>query len=96
MLEDWQGAYRAAMLETDQGKLIGKIESATAVLRACLLELDSCVQDDGEAERIADALRTLELIRRVELEVPNKTQAASDEAHVSGPHLRVFPGHHTH
>jgi len=96
MLQDWQGAYRAAMLETDLHKLIGKIESATAVLQACLLELGSSVEQDSEAERIADALRTLELIRRVELEIPNKEQADSEETHVSGLHHRAFPGHHTH
>jgi hypothetical protein len=63
----WEGAYRAAMLETDQRKLIGKIDSATGVLRACLLELGSSPKESGETERIADALRTLELIRQVEL-----------------------------
>jgi len=96
MLQDWQGAYRAAMLETDQRKLFGKIESATAVLRACLLELGSSVEEDGEAERIADALRTLELIRRVELEIPNQAHAASEEKNASGLQHRVFPGHHAH
>jgi len=96
MQQDWERAYRAAMLETDQRKLVGKIDSATAVLRACLLELGPSAEESGETERIADALRTLELIRRVELEIPEEVQAASEENHISGVHHRAFPGHHTH
>jgi len=96
MLQDWQGAYRAAMLETDERELVGKIESATAVLRACLLELGSSMDEEGEAERIADALRTLELIRQVELEIPKKARPGAEETSLSGFHPRVFRGHHTH
>jgi hypothetical protein len=96
MVQDWQGAYRAAMVETDQRRLGGKIDSATAVLRACLLELDSSAEEGGEIERIADALRTLELIRRVELEIPEDVRAASEETHVSGFHHRVVQGRDTH
>jgi hypothetical protein len=95
MLENWEGAYRAAMLETDPGKLIGKIDSATAVLRTRLLELSSSPTESGETERIADALRTLDLIRRVELQIPEEAQSSSEEANVSGFHHRFFPGHRT-
>jgi hypothetical protein len=70
MLQDWEGAYRAAVLETDEHKLMGKIDSAMAVLRACLLELDSSPEHFDERQRISDALRTLEMIRRIELNVP--------------------------
>jgi hypothetical protein len=70
MSEDWEGAYLAAVTETDQRKLMGKIDSAIAVLRACLLELGSSPKEDGETERIADALQTLEVIRRTELQIP--------------------------
>jgi hypothetical protein len=70
MSEDWQEAYLAAVLETDQCKLIGKIDSAMAVLRACLLELGSSPKENGETERIQDALLTLEVIRRIELQIP--------------------------
>ncbi|HXY09912.1 MAG TPA: hypothetical protein VEI52_18875 [Terriglobales bacterium] len=68
MTRDWEGAYRAAVLETDRHKLLGKIDRARNVLRACLLELASSPTASGEKERIADALRTLDVIRRVELE----------------------------
>jgi hypothetical protein len=70
MTQDWEGAYRAAVLETDQHKLMGKIDWAMKVLRACLLELASSPEASGEMERIADALRTLDVIRRVELKTP--------------------------
>jgi hypothetical protein len=96
MVQDWERAYRAAMLETDQRKLVGKIDSATEVLRACLLELGSSNEETSETERIADALRTLELIRRVELEIPEEVRAASEETQVPDFRHRVFPGHHTH
>jgi hypothetical protein len=67
MTKDWQGAYRAAVLETDHHKLIGKIDRAMNLLRASLLELASSPSASGEMERMVDALRTLEMIRRVEL-----------------------------
>jgi len=67
MTKDWQGAYRAAVLETDHHKLIGKIDRSMNVLRASLLELASSPNASGEMERPVDALRTLEMIRRVEL-----------------------------
>jgi hypothetical protein len=67
MTQDWQGAYRAAVLEADPHKLIGKIDRAMNVLRASLLELASSPSASGEMERMVDALRTLEMIRQVEL-----------------------------
>ena len=70
MSENWQEAYLAAVLETDQCKLMGKIDSAMAVLRACLRELASSPKENGETERIQDALLTLEVIRRTELQIP--------------------------
>jgi hypothetical protein len=69
MTQDWQGVYRAAVLETDHHKLIGKIDRAMNVLRARLLELASSPRASGEMERMVDALRTLEMIRRVELKI---------------------------
>jgi len=70
MTEDWEGAYRAAVLETDHHKLMDKIDGTMKVLRARLLELASSPKAKGEMERIADALRTLDVTRRVELKIP--------------------------
>lgn len=69
MPQEWEAAYRAAMLETDQHKLIGRIDSAMTVLRASLLELDASLEHLSERQRISDALRTLDMIRRIELKV---------------------------
>ena len=81
MPQDWQGAYRAAVLETDRPKVIGQIDSAMAVLRACLLKLSSSPADDAEMARIADALRTLDLLRRIELRSRlDRSEANSTEA----------------
>jgi len=70
MYEDWEEAYRAAVLETDHNKLIDKIDSATTVLRKSLLEASSPPEHIGERQRIEDALRTLDMIRRIELQIP--------------------------
>jgi hypothetical protein len=67
MPQSWEAVYRQAVLETDQHKLIGKIDLAIPVLRACLRELDSSPQCLNERQRISDALLTLDMIRRVEL-----------------------------
>ena len=70
MHQEWEEAYRAAVLETDHNRLIDKIDSATTVLRKSLLEASSPREHIGERERIEDALRTLDMIRRTELQIP--------------------------
>jgi hypothetical protein len=68
-MQSWEEAYRAAMLETDQHKLMDKIAFAIPVLGAALSELESTPEQSIERQRISDALRTLDMIRRVELKV---------------------------
>jgi isopropylmalate/homocitrate/citramalate synthase len=70
MYQDWEEAYRAAVLETDHNRLIDKIDSATTVLRKSLLETSSSPEHVGERQRIEDALRTLDMIRRIDLKIP--------------------------
>jgi len=70
MHQEWEEAYRAAVLETDHNKLMDKIDSATTVLRKSLLEASSPPEHIGERQRIEDALRTLDMIRRIELQIP--------------------------
>ena len=67
MPQGWEAMYRQAMVETDQHKLIGKIDLAISVLRTCLQELDSSPERLTERQRISDALLTLDTIRRIEL-----------------------------
>ena len=69
MSHDWESAYRAAMLETDPDKLIDKIESARTTLCASLLELDSAGERGSERQRLIDALRTLDMVLRIELKL---------------------------
>lgn len=70
MPHDWESAYRSAILETDATKLIAKIDLARTAVCASLLELDASGEHGAERQRLIDALRTLELIRRVEVKLP--------------------------
>ncbi|HZR64155.1 MAG TPA: hypothetical protein VFA85_03350 [Terriglobales bacterium] len=67
MFEEWESAYRDAMLETENQKLADKISFAVAVLESSLSELGSSIEDFSRKQRIEDALRTLETVRRIEL-----------------------------
>jgi hypothetical protein len=66
MPQDWETVYASAMLETDHKKLADKIDTAKQVLLSCLSELSS--EDARQRERIEDALRTLDAVRRIELQ----------------------------
>jgi hypothetical protein len=67
MHKDWEAVYASAMLETDLKNLAVKIDSAKKVLQCCLLELNSGPEHSGQRQRIEDALRTLDTVRRIEL-----------------------------
>ena len=68
MSQDWEAVYRAAVLEMDLEKMPQKIDLAVAVLTGRLRESSSSPRDKMEKGRIEDALRTLEIIRRTELQ----------------------------
>jgi hypothetical protein len=64
----WKDLYAAAMLELDRANLPNRIESARAAIRQALDELASD-RDLGaveEAQALADALRNLQALQRVE------------------------------
>ena len=67
MTSDWEAVYQDAVLETDCYRLSDRIDSAVAVLCARLLELGLQPEYVGERHRIVDALQTLHMIRRTEL-----------------------------
>jgi hypothetical protein len=69
MQRDWESAYREAVLETDPGRIIGKIDMARVAVAASLSELETLGEHEIERQRLIDALSTLELIRRVELKI---------------------------
>jgi hypothetical protein len=68
MSQDWEAVYRAAVLELDLEKMPEKIDLAVSVLTGRLRETSSSPKDKMEKGRIEDALRTLDIIRRTELQ----------------------------
>ncbi|HKW18154.1 MAG TPA: hypothetical protein VJO35_11670 [Terriglobales bacterium] len=69
MTQDWEAAYANAMLETDRKKLAVKIGAATEILQSWLSELSGLPEHARQRERIEDALRTLDMLRRIEPQV---------------------------
>lgn len=69
MTPDWEAVYEDAVLETDSSRLGYRIDSAVVVLCGRLLELGFLPQHVGERHRIVDALQTLHMIRRTELNI---------------------------
>ena len=64
----WQEAYKAAMLERDQAKLLKKIEDAHAAIQRRIEELKLGSDQDGssaERQAIADALHGLRTIQKL-------------------------------
>lgn len=70
MQQDWEAAYASAMLETDHKQLAVKIDSAQGILQSCLARLDRTPEYAQQRQRIEDALRTLDTVRRIELQIP--------------------------
>lgn len=70
MSPECEESYRAAVMETDRDKLEQKIDSARSVLQNRLLDIILSDDNHTEKEQIADALRTLEMISRSELQTP--------------------------
>jgi hypothetical protein len=69
MPQDWEAVYRAAVLEMDRYKMAERIELAVSVLTGRLLEAGSSPEHNVERRRIVEALRTLDVIRRTELQI---------------------------
>jgi hypothetical protein len=60
----------ASVVRDRSQKIAGKIESAVAVLPDPLAELDLSPEHLSEKQLLPDALRTLDMIRRLELQDP--------------------------
>jgi hypothetical protein len=69
MPQDWEAVYRAAVLEMDRDKMAERIDVAISVLTGRLLEAGSSPEHNIERRRIVDALHTLDVIRRTELQI---------------------------
>jgi hypothetical protein len=69
MPQDWEEVYRAAVLEMDHYKMAKRIDVAISVLTGRLLEAGFSPEHNIERRRIVDALHTLDVIRRAELQL---------------------------
>jgi hypothetical protein len=65
---EWQGPYMEALMETDQGKLVGRIDLAERTIFLRLKEIQSSSKRRSEEQAIEDALRGLTFLRRETLE----------------------------
>jgi len=79
----WEQYYADAMLETDDGKLLSRIDVAMSVLTESLQELGPSPQDVRDKKAILDGLRTLRLLRK-ELEVATDEQDMASEQERAG------------
>lgn len=59
--QEWQSLYRAAMTESDTGKLGGKIEAARRAIRNRLEDADD-PRDSRERQQLNNALYALETL----------------------------------
>jgi hypothetical protein len=68
----WQELYAAAMLELNQANLQGRIEAAQVAIGQAMTDLASNRKDGAveEMQAMADALRNLQTLQRVELRTP--------------------------
>jgi hypothetical protein len=65
-LRNWEQLYEAAALETDDSKLLGKIDEAEAEIKRCLEEAEKQPKD-GDASALERALVALEILRNERL-----------------------------
>jgi len=64
---EWQGKYRAALLETDRGKLFKKVEVAEAAILTRLDDLGPETNNSGERQELRHARSGLQMIKQVKL-----------------------------
>jgi hypothetical protein len=65
---EWQGPYMEALMETDQEKLVGRVDFAERAIFLRLKEIQSSAKRRSEEQAIENALMGLTLLRRETLE----------------------------
>jgi hypothetical protein len=65
---EWRGPYMEALMETDQGKLVGRVEFAERTIFLRLKEIQSSSKRRSEEQAIENALMGLTLLRKETLE----------------------------
>jgi len=63
---EWQEPYLEALMETDQRKLVGRVDLAERTIFLRLKEIQSSSKRGSEEQAIEDALRALTLLRKGE------------------------------
>ncbi len=64
---EWQGKYRAALLETDRGALFKRVEIAEAAILTRLEELGPETDNSGERQELRHARSGLQTIKQAKL-----------------------------
>jgi hypothetical protein len=65
---EWQETYLEALMETDQRKLVGRVDLAERTIFLRLRAIQSSSKRRAEEQAIEDALRALTLLRRETVE----------------------------
>ena len=65
---EWQGPYLEALMETDQRKLVGRVDFAERAILVRLKEIQSSSKRRTEEQAIEDALRGLTFLKKETLE----------------------------
>jgi negative regulator of replication initiation len=73
----WQELYRAAMLELDHANLEGRIEAAQVAIRQAMEELITNDENAEDRRAMAEALRNLQTLQRLELKNIHAATGAS-------------------
>ena len=66
----WQPQYQAALLELDHGKLLGRVTEAEYAIYRRLQSLTNTANSHPELLAIEDALASLRLLKREQVDFP--------------------------
>jgi len=84
---EWQEPYLEALMETDQRKLVGRVNLAEKTIFLRLKEIQSSSKKRAEEHAIEDALRALTFLRRetVEFKTSQGEILATSQLQVNWP-----------
>jgi hypothetical protein len=77
---EWQEPYLEALMETDQRKLVGRVDLAERTIFLRLNEIQHSSQRRAEEQAIEDALRALTFLRRESIELETRKENSSLQA----------------
>jgi len=66
----WQSQYQAALMELDHGKLLGRVTEAEYAIYRRLYSLTNTTNSHPELLAIEDALASLRLLKREQVDFP--------------------------